>query len=67
MGVGRETVSDRKNNWCFIFARSFGLKQKRSTGTTYKRKMNTDKKWMLHTLCYSSSSRRLKNFEIFTG
>ena len=44
MGVGRETVSDRKNNWCFIFARSFGLKQKRSTGTTYKRKMNTDKK-----------------------
>ena len=25
MGMGRETVSDRKNNWCFIFARSFGL------------------------------------------
>ena len=67
MGMGRETVSDRKNNWCFIFARSFGLKHKPSTGTTYKRKVNTNKKWMLHTLCYSLSSRLLKNFEISTG
>ena len=44
MGMGRETVSDRKNNWCFIFARSFNLKHKPSIGTTCKRKVNTDKK-----------------------
>ena len=44
MGMGRETVSDRKNNWCFIFARSFSLKHKPSIGTTCKRKVNTDKK-----------------------
>ena len=33
-----------KNNWCFIFARSFSLKHKPSIGTTCKRKVNTDKK-----------------------
>ena len=44
MGMGQETVSDRKNSWFFIFARSFGLKHKPSPGTTYKRKVSTDKK-----------------------
>ena len=44
MGMRPETVSDRKNKWCFIFARSFGLKHKPSIGTTYKRKVNRDKK-----------------------
>ena len=30
-------------------------------------KVNTDRKWILHILCYSSSSRLLKKLEISTG